>query len=1105
MCIAPSCTGTRRNTPGTCDGLGTCRPQGVQNCSPFLCATARARRSALTDADCESGHACVGGQCGKKNWPAVRGRRRVRLEPLRRRRVLRRRLRGRAAGAARSRRRWALHAARRGRRRSARRLHRPGRDDLRRRTARCDGSGGCQKYKMGTVCAPETCVGQRLHAAVDVQRDGPVRAARLAAVRARTSATARRASTPARSTATASRPTSATATRAARRCAAPPAPTASECSSTFCAQGVCCDTACAGACKSCALTGTLGTCTNVADGRARSRRPLRRPGRRELRHERQVPGGRVPEVRAGHAVQGLDLPRGDDDVHARLDLRRPGRVRDAGGELVLPVPVRRGRLQGRLHGRRRLRGARRVHERLVRPQGHRQDLRRRHRVPVEVLRAGRLLQRGVQRHLPVVRALGRARPCTQRRRRRRRPAAARCVDQGAATLRHRRRVRRQGRLPPLRRGHACAAAVVPRERVDAHARRACDGVGTCKPATTQSCAPYLCNGISACKAACTRRRRLPAARTSAIRRPTCAATSAASARRARRRPTASRATSASTASAAAASSCGLVPDLHVVGRPARARTSPRATPSRTPAAPRARPAATRATATARGACEQAGVGVALRRGLVRGLDVHARLALHGRGRLRDARRRRAARPTSAARARARPTCAGDGDCVAPFTCQGAGATQELRAQDERPRLRDGQPVHQRQLRRRRLLRLRELPGLPGLQRLGHGRVRARRGRHARARDVLRRPGRRRPAARTASATARAAARSTPTARRARPRPAPRARRRSRSPAPASGGTLQRADAVVRALLLQRRRRLPRRPAAATATARRGYYCTGAGGSCVPKKATGQRLRDRRPVRAPTTASTASAAARASCGSCQACNVAGSAGTCAPVARGQRRSERRLRRSTAPRPAARTASATARAAARSTPTARPCSTGELPASATTLNARRARARAARCIAGSQSCTPFLCTARRLRDHLQRRRRLRDRHLLHGPGRHVRREEDERRRLQPGGAQPVRLRPLRRRRLLRHGLRGRLRLVRARGLDAARARPSALGTPTRAASAPTWARAACSTNGLCDGAGACQSYAPTTVCSTASCPARHVDAHAGRDVRDGQLRR
>src|SRR6185503_15590147 len=39
-----------------------------------------------------------------------------------------------------------------------------------------------------------------------------------------------------------------------------------ECTSTFCAQGVCCSSTCTSSCRSCALSGSMGACTNVPIG-----------------------------------------------------------------------------------------------------------------------------------------------------------------------------------------------------------------------------------------------------------------------------------------------------------------------------------------------------------------------------------------------------------------------------------------------------------------------------------------------------------------------------------------------------------------------------------------------------------------------------------------------------------------------------------------------------------------------------------------------------------------------------------------------------------------------------------------------------------------------
>ncbi len=103
----PPCSGDRLNTAGTCDGLGTCRAQGIQACVPYRCSGTACVSHCASDADCISGHTCVNGSCGPKApGPAVLGRQRVRQRLLRGRRLLRRRPAPAAAAAARCRRRW---------------------------------------------------------------------------------------------------------------------------------------------------------------------------------------------------------------------------------------------------------------------------------------------------------------------------------------------------------------------------------------------------------------------------------------------------------------------------------------------------------------------------------------------------------------------------------------------------------------------------------------------------------------------------------------------------------------------------------------------------------------------------------------------------------------------------------------------------------------------------------------------------------------------------------------------------------------------------------------------------------------------------------------
>jgi hypothetical protein len=266
QCIAPSCTGTRRNTPGTCDGLGTCRPQGVQNCSPFNCVDGACNKVCLSDTDCEAGHACVKGLCGPKQngQPCSTG-----TECLSTHCVDGLCCDIACTGACRS---CALPSA-------------PGKcsaiaagnadprgvcTDMTAASCstngKCDGAGGCQKYKMGTICAPETCVKNIYTPASTCSSTGqcvapdslpcsPYVCNVSSCFNACTSTTNNCLSQ------FVCNGNSCGLKNNGASCSA-----GSECGSTFCAQGVCCDKACTGSCQSCALTGTLGACTNVPSG-----------------------------------------------------------------------------------------------------------------------------------------------------------------------------------------------------------------------------------------------------------------------------------------------------------------------------------------------------------------------------------------------------------------------------------------------------------------------------------------------------------------------------------------------------------------------------------------------------------------------------------------------------------------------------------------------------------------------------------------------------------------------------------------------------------------------------------------------------------------------
>ena len=273
VCGPSSCSGLVENTPRTCDGQGACRDPQLVDCSPFLCTSSACSQNCVSDADCEAGHQCVSqtingvtsGTCGKKK-PGQPCTGATECES------------GQCVDKV------CCESACAGPCRSCSLASSPGRclnvatgapdprntcKDLGATSCStdgvCDGNGACQTYPAGTVCGPQTCVAG-LH-------------------------------------------TPASMCNASGQCAAPPSiqcnpyvcngdvcydsctssniqcatgnvctgascglkpPGAicglgTECKSGFCAQGVCCNSACTGACMACNLSATAGLCTAVAD------------------------------------------------------------------------------------------------------------------------------------------------------------------------------------------------------------------------------------------------------------------------------------------------------------------------------------------------------------------------------------------------------------------------------------------------------------------------------------------------------------------------------------------------------------------------------------------------------------------------------------------------------------------------------------------------------------------------------------------------------------------------------------------------------------------------------------------------------------------------
>ena len=328
-------------------------------------------------------------------------------------------------------------------------------------------------------------------------------------------------------------------------------------------------------------------------------------------------------------------------------------------------------------------------------------------------------------------------------------------------------------------------------------------------------------------------------------------------------PTSAAAASAPTASAAAPRAArlpGVQPQRQPgtcanvaagIGRPARplrGRTAPAATPAPATAAAPAR--SSRASVTVR--CRVSCIGH----------DVPAAVVLQRQRHLQPGRARRAAARTSAARRRCLSSCNGDDDCVSGYFCTGTAAPAWPRsglgaACGARRR------VHQRQLRRRRLLQHRSLRDLPGVQ-------------PERPRD-LRERRRRASAIRTAAARRTAVRQHRRLQRRRRLHAAADHGRRAAAPCPARGSTYQppsfcSGSGACSQMSTQScspyvcgTGMLPSRAATATATASAATTAPAAGGSCLPKKAPGASCGGATTNARPATASTASAATAAAAG------------------------------------------------------------------------------------------------------------------------------------------------------------------------------------------------------------------------------------------------
>ena len=130
------------------------------------------------------------------------------------------------------------------------------------RDGQCDGSGACERWPAGTACGTSTCANGSITYAPACDGNGacvtPASMSCAPYVCANSTACATMCTPPANGCAS---PAVCTNGSCGTRAIGQPCSQPSDCTSNFCAQGVCCNSACTGSCVSCNVTGKVGTCT----------------------------------------------------------------------------------------------------------------------------------------------------------------------------------------------------------------------------------------------------------------------------------------------------------------------------------------------------------------------------------------------------------------------------------------------------------------------------------------------------------------------------------------------------------------------------------------------------------------------------------------------------------------------------------------------------------------------------------------------------------------------------------------------------------------------------------------------------------------------------
>ena len=502
QCLAPSCTGNRLNTAGTCDGLGTCRPPGAQDCHPFRCVDGACTNSCQTQSDCDTGTACVNNTCGPKpiGFACAGGSECASSQCV--------------DGVC-------CESACTGACRSCNLATSPGHcltvaagnPDPRKvctdkgtascgTNGLCDGTGSCDSYPQGTVCATETCLSGLYTPASTCNMNGQCVApdSRACAPYVCNSTQCFNACA---TNDQCKAPNSCAMNSCGLKTNGASCSAAAQCGSGFCAQGFCCNSACGGACQSCALSNALGTCTSVPVNAVDPAGLCSDQGTASCGTDGKCDGaGSCQKYLQGTTCIGSSCPSGTTVFTAASTCDGAGKCVTPGAGPCFPyqcglnvcknscvsdadcaspaVCNSKGSCGLKSNGQ-TCAGAPECSSGFCSQQ-----------TCCATACQGACQSCGLSNSLGACTNVAAGQPDPQ----------STCHDAGNASCGTDGFCDGNGACRLYAGGTSCAAPVCPAASSTLTSGRTCDGKGACQAATTSSCTPYLCNGSTACKAAC---------------------------------------------------------------------------------------------------------------------------------------------------------------------------------------------------------------------------------------------------------------------------------------------------------------------------------------------------------------------------------------------------------------------------------------------------------------------------------------------------------------------------------------------------------------------------------------------------------------------------